>query len=253
MRVQAGADFDTSESRSHALLDPESRRRKARKLVALVEARRSLAGLRVLEVGTGSGVMAASIAAEVGPKGSMCSIDVRDERVEREGYAFVRVGDTRLPFHDRVFDLAISNHVFEHVGNHEEQFRHLCELRRVVRDDGLVYFAVPNRWGLLEPHYRLPMLSWLPQPAASAYLRATRRGGPYDVASPSRRALLTLAHESGLEVEECTLEAMRLLGDIEAPPAHVRALVHAPPRLLRFGLPVVPTMVFLMRPRIDPT
>jgi ubiquinone/menaquinone biosynthesis C-methylase UbiE len=247
--VTPRADSESNEARSHALLDPESRRRKAQKLTAIVEARRALTGLRVLEVGTGSGVMAATIAEKVGATGSVFSVDVRDERVERDGFAFVRVGDTRLPFGDHVFDLAISNHVFEHVGDRDEQFRHLRELRRVVREDGLIYFAVPNRWGLLEPHYRLPFLSWFPQPAASTYLRVTRRGGPYDVASPSRRELFEIAHDAGLDVEECTLEAMRRLGEIEAPPAHVRAVVHAPPGLLRLGLPVVPTMVFLMRPR----
>ena len=36
--------------------------------------------------------------------------------------------------------------------------KHLREIRRVLRRDGLAYLAVPNRWALVEPHYRLALL-----------------------------------------------------------------------------------------------
>jgi phosphatidylinositol alpha-1,6-mannosyltransferase len=237
------------EARSHAVLDPESRRRKARKLIAIIERRRAPKGASVLEVGTGSGVIASALAAAVGTSGVVCSVDVRDERIEREGYEFSIVTDTRLPFPDNAFDVVISNHVYEHVGNRREQMRHFVEIERVLRPDGIVYFAVPNRRGLFEPHYRLPLLSWLPPGAADAYVRATRGGDRYDVVLPTRETVLRFANEAGFDAEECSIEAARVLAEVEDPSIPVRLLGRAPESVLKLGLPIVPTMVFVLHPR----
>src|SRR3546814_17958343 len=74
----------------------------------------------------------------------------------------------------------LSNHVIEHVGNADAQRHHLDEIRRVLAPDGVVYFAAPNRWRLVEPHFRLPFLSWLPNPASDRYVRVMGRGSHYD-------------------------------------------------------------------------
>jgi SAM-dependent methyltransferase len=178
----------------------------------------------------------------------VCSVDVRDERVTRDGYDFAVVGDTRLPFADRAFDIVVSNHVFEHVGDRREQLRHLEEIARVLRIDGTVYFAVPNRRGLIEPHYRLPLLSWLPRRVADAFVRATHKGEQYEVVLPTRKTVLHLAEAAGLRAEECSIEAMRVLASVEDPSLPVRILALAPRSFLRLGLPLVPTMVFVMHP-----
>jgi hypothetical protein len=39
-----------------------------------------------------------------------------------------------------------------------EQHTHLAEIGRCLRDNGKLYIAVPNRWGLIDAHYRLPFL-----------------------------------------------------------------------------------------------
>ena len=46
---------------------------------------------------------------------------------------------------------------------------------------GFVFFSGPNRLAVLEEHYWLPFLSWLPQPLADLYVRLSRRGRKYDV------------------------------------------------------------------------
>jgi SAM-dependent methyltransferase len=38
----------------------------------------------------------------------------------------------------------------------------LDEVWRVLKPGGLAYLACPNRYSLVEPHYRLPFLSWFP-------------------------------------------------------------------------------------------
>ncbi|MCG2635256.1 MAG: methyltransferase domain-containing protein [Gammaproteobacteria bacterium] len=124
---------------------------------------RSLDGLRILDVGTGTG----EIASELGRLCDVVSVDPVDTRGVTTGYQYVRA-TTGLPFANASFDIAISNHVIEHLPDAEH---HLAELARVVRPDGAVYLATPNRVWPLEVHYRVWLLHWLPVTAFNACLR----------------------------------------------------------------------------------
>lgn len=73
------------------------------------------------------------------------AVDTRDNRLIKEGYRYRQVTDARLPFAGESFDVVLSNHVIEHVGNAAEQRRHLQEIRRVMRWNGVGYLTVPNR------------------------------------------------------------------------------------------------------------
>jgi ubiquinone/menaquinone biosynthesis C-methylase UbiE len=218
-------------------------------VLTLITRRRDLAGVRALEVGTGSGVTARELARAVGTTGEVCSVDLSDERVvETDGYTFREVTDARLPFPDCSFDLAISNFAFEHVGDRAEQSLHLSEIRRVLRPDGFAYFAVPNRWWPVEPHYKLPLLSWLPHRVADTYVRLTRRADAFDIYARSRRTFLRMASAAGFKSEEISLEAFRVFSEVEPPSVPVRVLSATPDTVLRAGLPLIPTMIFIMRP-----
>ena len=113
-------------------------------------------------------MIAHTLAQKVGPEGEVHSLDIGDERVETEGYNFQQVTDPHLPFPDKTFDIVLSNHVIEHVGDTPEQRVHVAEIHRVLKDDGLLYLATATRWLVIEPHYRLPFLSWFPRPVAGS-------------------------------------------------------------------------------------
>ncbi len=53
------------------------------------------------------------------------------------------------------------------------------EIYRVLKTDGVCYFAGPNKFELIEPHYRLPFLSWLPRGLADCYMRISGKGSCY--------------------------------------------------------------------------
>ncbi|WP_372716031.1 methyltransferase domain-containing protein [Immundisolibacter sp.] len=146
------------------------RRAKALKIRTVLEeaAGGSSAGRRLLDVGTGNG----QIAQILGQTCDVISIDPRDQRQAAVGYRYVRAG-TALPFAGASFDLAVSNHVIEHL---DDAASHLDELARVVRPGGLVYLATPNRLWPWEVHYRVWLLHWLPQ---SLFERALRLLGRY--------------------------------------------------------------------------
>jgi len=76
----------------------------------------------------------------------------------------VRSDGRALPFADGAFELGFSNAVVEHVaGGREGQRQFVHELCRVA---GRVFVTTPNRWFPLEVHTRLPLVHWLPEPAA---------------------------------------------------------------------------------------
>ena len=228
-------------------LDVSSREKKAEKIKAILGSERELAGASVLEVGVGSGIIAARFAELVRPTGTVWGVDIRDSRLVKEGFQFARTESTSLPFGDEFFDVVLSNHVIEHVGARADQLTHLREIARVLKADGVAYLATPNRWTLLEPHFRLPLLSWLPAKARTPYVRLARRGEGYDCDPLSRAELLALCLRAGLDAEERTLEAIRLTAEIEDVPRVVGRLAEAPGIVHRALLPLVPTFNLVLR------
>jgi SAM-dependent methyltransferase len=178
----------------------------------------------------------------------VAAVDVYDERITREGFDFIQVSDTDLPFHDRAFDLAVSNHVIEHVGARAAQMHHLRELRRVVRDDGWVYLAVPNRWRLIEAHYRVPFLSWLPESWRSPYLRMSSAGEVYDCYPPGPIEVRRMSRDAGFCARSVTAEAVIATVELEVAARLGAAARKIPPSLLSAATPFMPTLIFLLRP-----
>jgi ubiquinone/menaquinone biosynthesis C-methylase UbiE len=244
---------DTATERTrlpHVVMDRDSRVWKARKIIALIGEERFLRARRILEIGCGSGVIAATLRELGGPRLEVHAVDVVDSRSETAGYAFQLVTGTRLPFVDASFDIVISNHVIEHVGPRPDQLEHLREVHRILAPDGLGYLAVPNKWRLVEPHFRLPLLSWLPQSLADRYVRTTGRGTHYDCLPLSMRDALGLFGEAGFEASDATIAAFRATVDIEfqAHGAFARASRATPDAVVRLAERAMPTFVFLLRP-----
>jgi 2-polyprenyl-3-methyl-5-hydroxy-6-metoxy-1,4-benzoquinol methylase len=118
-----------------------NRLQKARMIEAVVSdfLGRSISGFRILDIGCGNG----DISAYFARKNEQFGVDVSDRRrSENRSFRFEVVRSEVLPFDARSFDLVLSHHVIEHVG---DQALHLTEIRRVLRASGVVYLATPNR------------------------------------------------------------------------------------------------------------
>ncbi len=235
------------ERKPHASLDQASRLKKATKIEEILSSRVKLDGARVLDIGAGAGLIAEYFQRVVGPEGMVVAVDRVDQTGGAPPFEFRQVEDTNLPFEDESFDIVISNHVMEHVGPREDQLNHLSEIRRVLASDGIVYLAVPNRWALVEPHFRLPFLSWMPERMRSSYVRLAGRGELYDCAPPSRGDLVTLLAECGLRGTEVTLEALQIMARIEMSAALGRAVSLCPHGVLRLAMGLIPTLVMIVK------
>lgn len=82
----------------------------------------------------------------------------------------------RLPFPDNYFDIITSIEVIEHVKNPQLM---LTEMNRVLKADGILHITTANKWWPYEPHFKLLLLSYLPEKLADWYVKLSRKGNHY--------------------------------------------------------------------------
>jgi SAM-dependent methyltransferase len=236
-----------AERQPHAVLDLPSRRWKGEKIARLLDLAHRPQPMRMLEIGTGSGGIAHYFASHPALRCEVTAVDVVDNRLVHDGYAYRQVEGTDLPFPDESFDVVITNHVIEHVGGADAQHRHLVEVGRVMKPDGIGYLAVPNRWMLTEPHYQLKFLSWWPHAWRSPYLRLMGKGTFYDCEPLQMRQLERMLTAAGFCYRNLCIEAWRETLEIERPQSiSARVLRATPDGLLKPLRRIIPTLIYRM-------
>jgi len=113
-------------------------------------------GERVLDIGSGPGLLAYDIAASVGREGRVCGIDISEDMLtmsrrrcgDQSWTDFRRADATKLPYPDDSFDAAVSTQVYEYVADVPTA---LAELHRVLRPGGRAV-VVDTDYGSLVIH-----------------------------------------------------------------------------------------------------
>ena len=235
---------------AHAVLDLTSRRIKAQKIELLLKLNKidTENKIKILEIGCGSGGISHYFATHTKLDCEVTAVDIHDNRLVKSGYTFIHVDSTVLPFDDHFFDLIISNHVIEHVGNIENQQQHLDEIFRVSKNQSTVYLAAPNRWMLIEPHYKLIFLSWLPQKWRTPYLKLSKKGTHYDCEPPSLGKLEQLINSSGFDYTNLSMEATLLFLEMERKNSFIHKLIKLLPiKLFNLLKPIIPTLIYKLK------
>jgi hypothetical protein len=126
----------------------------------------------------------------------------------------------------------------------------LRELLRVLKSEGIGYLAVPNRWQVKEPHYRLAFLSWLPPRWRTPYLRYRKRGIEYDCRPPTVSELECLLRSAGFHFEQQHGRALLLTFGIERPQSiFFRAFLQwVPESVFAATRRAFPTLIYVLYP-----
>jgi SAM-dependent methyltransferase len=172
----------------------DDRSRKATKILSVLDDFQSqleappgiLSDFVCLDVGCSRGIITRLLASRcrftIGVDVDLNHISIDDRQTNPaqdspEQAVFAYAGGESLPFADASMDLVVCSQVYEHV---IDQPGLASEIERVLRPGGICFFSGPNRLAVLEEHYWLPFLSWLPRPLAHGYMRLFRRGKQYD-------------------------------------------------------------------------
>lgn len=201
---QKAAKYADAFDGATVLADEAGRARKAAKIRAVLDAEQAFRSsqVRILDIGCSFGIILEQITPD---SGFGVGVDM-DHSIGRIGdnLAFARADAENLPFESGSFDIVICNHVYEHT---DDAAQLLAEIRRVMHDDAVCYFAGPNKYEPVEPHYGLPFLSWLPRPLADRYMRLARKGESYPERPYSHRQLRRLL--DGFAVSDYTARIVR--------------------------------------------
>lgn len=168
---RAGPDFYERFVRSERYR--AERARKAEVILSLCGERLRQA-TRPADLGSGTGLIKRALEDELNKYIYGFELDVSFIACSR-GTAAADV--CRLPLAEESLDFLLLNHLYEHVEDQGALFR---EAYRVLEAGGGAYVSAGNVLAVMEPHYRLPFLSWLPGSLADAYLRIAGRGRAYE-------------------------------------------------------------------------
>jgi SAM-dependent methyltransferase len=253
-RTRCNDSLGTFAERFPVLFEPAGRLQKAAKIIAVLRRHPGVAveEATLLEVGSSTCIMAAALA-------RVCRRVVAfdtDQVALRAGVEYVAsdhdlaqkmeflVGDgTRMPVADSAVDIVICNQVYEHV---DDQPGLLAEIHRVLKPGGICYFGIGTRHVVIEGHYKLPFLSWLPPRAADVYVKLRGRDLRYDVALLSYRRLKKLVRE--FTIFDYTVDIIRRPADYAAVDV-LRGfgwLSHLSCTLLRWLRPIIPVHVWVL-------
>lgn len=236
-----------------AMLDEDKRRQKARKIIVVLRhflGRNDLSGLTVADVGCSAGFIADELAAAGAAHTLGVDVDVPGLRKAQDRFgervAFCCGDGERLPFADGSIDVLVFNHIYEHVLAPDAI---IAEMHRVLSDDGVLYLGLGNRLGVMEPHYKLPFLSYLPPALADAYVKASGRADHYHERFRTRPGLRRML--SGWFVWDYSLPVLGDPARFASGDVVPGAITHLPRTALRAALPLVPTYIWLAtkRPR----
>ncbi len=154
-----------------------------------------------------------------------------------------------LGFRDESFDVITCTHIYEHV---PDAARLMDEIYRLLRCGGVSFFSAGNRLSLIEPHYRLPLLSVIPKWLAHKYLRLAGRGDHY---YENHRSLMGLRRlVSRFEVIDYTLKVVQdpetfHMEDLVVPGSVKQRLALA---ILRMAYWLCPTYLWVLRKHQPP-
>ena len=134
----------------------------------------------------------------------------------------------QLEFPDDQFDVVMLANVYEHILP-ERRVASFREIRRVLRDGGVIVGQIPNPYFPIESHSRLPFMGWLPIRAQKVYWKLSPVSWEHDFFVVTPKHLRRDAALGGFDAAM----VRKFNYPPEVIPARVRGIVRALERPMR--------------------
>ena len=132
------------------------------------------------------------------------AISYAQKNFEKKGLTFICKPIEDNNFEENVFDVITCSHIYEHVPDDKIL---LDKIFKLLKPGGVCFFAAGNKYQVIEPHYKLPFLSYFPKKLANIYIRVFRRERKYYENHRSISGLKTLV--SQFEVIDYTIDIIK--------------------------------------------
>ena len=191
------------------LKDVKGRTQKFQKIInVLQDFHPGTQSLKCLDIGCSSGIITSLLGnhfqMSIGMDIDQEAIQYAQNHSSSPRAQFLIADSMAFPFHNNSMDVIVCNHIYEHV----PQAKHMIdEIYRVLKEDGFCYFSAGNKNMIIEGHYRLPFLSWLPKPFAHHYLNLAGKGDFYYEQHLSLHGLKKLVEK--FRIHDYTLSIIR--------------------------------------------
>lgn len=171
---ERGLQLDYSKKFAKYMYDENSRVLKAKRILLVFKEilNNDLTKLNCLEIGSSTGMITYFLSDYfseiIGIDIDKPALDFARKNYIKNNIKYFYMDGTQTIFPDNYFDTIVCHHTYEHVA---EPQKLINEIYRLLKKDGVCFFGAPNRLMIIESHYNLPFLSWLPRPASSFILR----------------------------------------------------------------------------------
>ena len=151
----------------------DERIKKANKTIAVLkDYLGTVSNLNLLDIGSSTGIMTNEYSKHfkevIGVDLDAAAVDYAVNQYRKKNLKFICSPIEGFDLTDASFDVITCSQVYEHVPS---DVRLLEEIMRLLKPGGVCYFAAVNRFKIIEPHYKLPFLSFLPKQASNIYVR----------------------------------------------------------------------------------
>lgn len=160
-----------------------------------------------LDIGCSAGFFCEGLATEfkqvIGVDIDSGAIEFAKKQQVSQNIVYTLINDDTIPMPNESLDLVMCNHVYEHVPSADKLF---SEIFRVLKPTGVCYLGAANKLIIMEPHYKLPFLSWVPKFVAHRYMRIFKRGDVYYENLRTYGGILRMIHK--FEKQDFTIDVM---------------------------------------------
>ena len=174
-------DQDNFSSSYSQMYDKKVRINKANKGIAVIkEFLKDTKNLNLLDLGCSTGIMtneyAKNFQKTIGIDIDESAIKFANNNYKDHNLEFLNYSHNDKRLKNEMFDVITCTHIYEHVESPEALMN---SVYRLLKPGGVCYFVAGNRYKIVEPHFKLPFLSFFNPNISKLYIKLFNKKGEY--------------------------------------------------------------------------